>query len=297
MKIAVIGSINIDMTATVDRIPLIGETIKGKQLTYSPGGKGANQAVAMAKMGADVEMFGCVGDDANGIEMIKNLEKYNIKTDNIKVVKGVSTGTALIAVGENDNTIIVIGGANEKVDLNYFESIKENLKQFDMVVMQFEIPLDTIINTINYCYENKIKVLLNPAPALDIPKSIIEKVEYLIPNESEAKLIFKDDNLENILKQYPEKVLVTMGSKGVGTYLKSGEMLVVPPRKTKVVDTTGAGDTLNAGFAVKICEGADIKTAMQYANISASMSIEKFGAQAGMPTKEEVEKEWRNYNV
>lgn len=290
MKIAVIGSINIDMILEVDRIPLKGETLKCKNITYLPGGKGANQAVAMAKLGADVEMFGCVGDDSNGVQMIDNLKSFNIKTDNIKTLKNTPTGLAVISVGEEDNTIVVVAGANEKVDKKYFDEIKDKINSYEIVVLQCEIPLDTISYIVDYCYNNNIKVILNPAPALDIPIGTIEKVSYIIPNESEAKLIFKENDIEKILKKYPEKLIVSMGSKGICTSLKTGEILNVEARKTKVVDTTGAGDTLNGAFAVQIAEGKGIKEALKYANVAASLSIEKFGAQTGMPTKEEVEK-------
>ena len=140
MKISVVGSINMDMTVKAERIPLKGETLKGEDLKYIPGGKGANQAVAMAKLGADVEMFGCVGDDGAGKELLKNLEDMGVKTGNIRTVEGVPTGIALITVGENDNTIIVVAGANDCVDKAYVDSIKDELLQSEVVVLQHEIP-------------------------------------------------------------------------------------------------------------------------------------------------------------
>ena len=290
MKIAVIGSINKDMVLEIGRIPLKGETIKCNKVTYFSGGKGANQAVAMAKLGAEVEMFGCVGDDFNGTEMIQNLKNFNIKTENIKILENVPTGLAIISVGENDNTIIVVAGANEKVDIAYFDSIKDKVKNYDLVVLQCEIPLETVSYVIDYCYENKIKVVLNPAPALNLPQNIIDKVNYMIPNENEAKIIFNENEVENIIKKYPEKVIISMGEKGILTSLKNGDILKIPARKTNVVDTTGAGDTLNGAFSFQIAKGKNIKEALEYANICASLSIEKFGAQSGMPTRNEVEK-------
>jgi len=292
MKLAVVGSINMDMTVTAERIPLKGETLRGDSLSYIPGGKGANQAVAMAKLGADVEMFGCVGDDENGRKLIANMNLVGVKTDHIQVLKEVPTGIAMITVGDNDNTIVVVPGANGKVDCNYVDSIKEELKAFDMVVLQHEIPLETVHYLVNFCAENKIPVVLNPAPAAEVPMDIIEKVTYVTPNEHEAVLIFGNDlSTEELLKKYPEKLVITQGSRGVSTCLKSGEILTVPARPAKVVDTTGAGDTLNGAFSVKIAGGADMKTALTYANTAASLSTEKFGAQTGMPTSCEVEKE------
>ncbi len=292
MKLAVVGSINMDMIVTAERIPLKGETLMGDSIRYIPGGKGANQAVAMAKLGAWVEMFGCVGDDSNGEKMLKNFHELGVKTDHIQVLKDVPTGIAMITVGEKDNTIVVVPGANGKVDKNYIDSIKPELEGFDMVVLQHEIPLDTVHYVIEFCHEKGIKVVLNPAPAAEVPMDIIEKVTYVTPNEHEAVLIFGDEHeTEGLLKKYPEKLVITQGSKGVSTCLANGEVLTVPARKAEVVDTTGAGDTLNGAFSVKIAEGEDMQTALRFANTAASLSTEKFGAQTGMPTAQEVEKE------
>ena len=193
MKLAVVGSINMDMTVTAERIPLKGETLRGDSLHYIPGGKGANQAVAMAKLGAKVEMFGCVGDDANGTRLLENFKKVGVETGHIKVLEGVPTGIAMITVGENDNTIIVVPGANGKVDRDYIDRIKEELKTFDMVVLQQEIPLDTVYYVVDFCYDNQIPVVLNPAPASNVPLEVIEKVTYVTPNEHEAVLIFGEE--------------------------------------------------------------------------------------------------------
>ena len=292
MKLAVVGSINTDMTVTAERIPLKGETLMGDSLSYIPGGKGANQAVAMAKLGADVEMFGCVGDDDNGKRMLDNMNQVGVKTDHIKVVEGVPTGIAMITVGDNDNTIIVVPGANGCVDKAYVDSIKEELFTCDMVVLQHEIPLETVHYVVEICHEQEIPVVLNPAPAAEVPMDIIDKVTYVTPNEHEAVLIFgKEQSTEELLKKYPEKLVITQGSRGVSAGLKDGTVLNVPVRPAKVVDTTGAGDTLNGAFCVKIAEGLDIKEALTYANTAASLSTEKFGAQSGMPTAKEVEEE------
>jgi ribokinase len=292
MKLAVVGSMNMDMTVTAERIPSKGETLLGNSIRYIPGGKGANQAVAMARLGAEVEMFGCVGDDENGRRLVRNLEKEGIKTGNISVLKDTPTGIAMITVGENDNTIIVVPGANGKVDRDYAERIKEKLEAYDMVIMQQEIPLDTVHHIVNFCSEKGIPVVLNPAPAAVVPMEIIEKVTYLTPNEHEAALIFGDGaSTEELLKKYPDKLVITQGSKGVSAALPSGEIVNIPARQAKVVDTTGAGDTLNGAFCVKAAEGAGLKEALVYANTAAGLSTEKFGAQGGMPYAKEVEKE------
>lgn len=290
-KLAVVGSINIDQTVTAERIPLKGETLPGGDLRYIPGGKGANQAVAMAKLGAQVEMFGCVGDDENGRKMVADLSANGVETGHIKVAAGVPTGIAIITVGDHDNTIIVVEGANGLVDRAYIDSVKDVLLSYDMVALQHEIPLDTVHYVVDLCAEHGIPVLLNPAPAAEVPMDIIEKVTYLTPNEHEAVLIFgKERSTEELLRAYPEKLIITQGSRGVSVGLAGGQVLNVPARKAEVVDTTGAGDTLNGAFCVKVVQGCGIVEALEYANAASSLSIGKFGAQSGMPTAEELAK-------
>lgn len=261
MKLAVVGSINMDMTVTAERIPMKGETLRANSISCIPGGKGANQAVAMARLGAEVEMFGCVGDDDNGKLLLKNLQGAGVGTGHIRVLEGVTTGLAMITVAENDNTIVVVPGANGKVDQAYVDSVSAELEQYDMVVLQHEIPLETVIYTVKMCHEKKIPVVLNPAPAASVPEEIVDMVTYLTPNEHEAALIFgAQKDMEGMLRKYPEKLVITQGARGVVTCLRSGELLRVPARKSEVVDTTGAGDTLNGAFCVRICAGDDIRT-------------------------------------
>ncbi|MGB5823273.1 MAG: ribokinase [Proteocatella sp.] len=294
MKISVVGSINMDMTVIAERIPLKGETLHGSAIHYVPGGKGANQAVAMAKLGAQVEMFGCVGDDDSGRKLVANLKSAGVGTTHIKVVDSAPTGMAFITVGENDNTIVVVPGANAMVDKAYINNIAESLLESDIVLLQHEIPIETVEYVIDLCINHQVKVVLNPAPAYPLKKETIEKVTYLTPNEHEAMILFGTDlSTEDLLKKYPEKLIITLGSKGVITCLQSGEVMLVPARKANVVDTTGAGDTLNGAFTIQIAKGSDIKAALEYANVAASLSTEKFGAQGGMPTDEEVRNEMK----
>lgn len=288
-KIGVVGSINMDMTVKAERIPLKGETLKGWDLQYIPGGKGANQAVAMAKLGAEVEMFGCVGDDAAGESLVKNLQDTGVETGHIKVVPGVPTGLAMITVGENDNTIIVVAGTNNHVDIDYVNEVKDSILECEIVLLQHEIPQETVEYVISLCADNGVKVVLNPGPARPVKQEILEKVTYLTPNEHEAVILFgKDISFEEMMKRYPEKLVITQGSRGVSTCLKNGEVILVPARKANVVDTTGAGDTLNGAFTVAVTEGKGIAEALAFANTAAGLSTEKFGAQGGMPTLEEV---------
>lgn len=288
-KIGVVGSINMDMTVAAERIPKKGETLKGENLRYIPGGKGANQAVAMARLGAEVEFFGCVGDDAAGEKLLKNLNDHSVGTEHIRIIPQTPTGLAVITTGENDNTIVVVAGANDCVDLAYIDSVRENILECDLVLLQHEIPQKTIEYVIEMCAENGVEVILNPGPARPVRQEILDKVTYITPNEHEAAILFGTEHtFEELMKQYPEKLVITQGSRGVSTCLKSGEILCVPARKAKVVDTTGAGDTLNGAFAVAITRGYSIKEALVYANTAASLSTEKAGAQGGMPTEVEV---------
>jgi ribokinase len=288
-KIGVVGSINMDMTVKAERIPLKGETLKGWDLKYIPGGKGANQAVAMAKLGAEVEMFGCVGDDAAGASLLKNLQDTGVETKCIKTVTGVPTGLAMITVGDNDNTIIVVAGTNDHVNIDYVNEVKDSLLECEIVLLQHEIPQETVEYVIALCAENGVKVVLNPGPARPVKQEILEKVTYLTPNEHEAVILFgRDISFEEMMKRYPEKLVITQGSRGVSTCLKNGQVILVPARKANVVDTTGAGDTLNGAFTVAVTEGKEIPEALAFANTAAGLSTEKFGAQGGMPTREEV---------
>ncbi|GFI37884.1 ribokinase [Lachnospiraceae bacterium] len=290
-KIGVVGSINMDMTVKAERIPLKGETLKGEDLKYIPGGKGANQAVAMAKLGAQVEMFGCVGDDAAGSSLVKNLQETGVETKCIKTISGVPTGLAMITVGDNDNTIIVVAGTNDHVDIAYVNEVKDALLECEIVLLQHEIPQETIEYVVDLCAQNGVKVVLNPGPARPVKQEVLEKVTYLTPNEHEAVILFGTDlTFEEMMKKYPEKLVITQGSRGVSTCLKNGEVILVPARKADVVDTTGAGDTLNGAFTVAVTEGKAIRDALLFANTAAGLSTEKFGAQGGMPTYEEVKK-------
>lgn len=289
MKLAVVGSINMDMTVCVERMPKKGETLLGDNLSYAPGGKGANQAVAMARLGAEVWMFGCVGADSNGKAVLANLENQGVHTEHIQVLENEPTGLALITVGESDNMIVVVSGANAKVDISYAQKICSKLDDFDMVILQHEIPLKTVEYVVNYCAEKGIKVTLNPAPATLISEELIEKISYLTPNEHETGLIFgKEKDINTLLQKYPEKLIITRGSRGVIVGMKNKEIIQIPAKNSNVVDTTGAGDTFNGAFCVRITKGDSIKDALRFANTAAGLSTEKFGAQTGMPTEEEV---------
>lgn len=290
--IGVVGSINMDMMISSERIPKKGETVKGESIKYLDGGKGANQAVAIARLKADVAMFGKVGSDDHGKNLIANLKNNKVNVDNIAIENNINSGLAIITIGENDNTIVVVPGANNKVDKNYIDNIKSELIKCELVVLQHEIPQETNEYVIKICKENNIKVVLNPAPASAVSKEIVENVDYITPNEHEMKLIFGDRSVEEVVNEYKGKVLVTLGSRGVAAYVEGKGAVIVPCRSgCKTVDTTGAGDTFNGAFCVALTKGYDMEKALKFANIAAGMSTEKVGAQSGMPELSMVESE------
>lgn len=290
-RIGVVGSLNMDMSLTADRIPGKGETLMGKAIYYAPGGKGANQAYAAARFGADVVMFGCVGNDENGKKLIDNLKTVGVNTTHIQMIEDVPTGMAVITIGDDDNTIIVIPGANACVDKSYIDQVWKELSTVDMVLIQQEIPEETVNYVISLCHEKQIEVILNPAPARMLRSEVIEKVDYLTPNEHEVEMIFGTKYpLEQILNQYPGKLIVTLGEKGAAVCTENGNIVIVPPGKVTVKDTTGAGDTFNGILTAMLAEGHSLEKALRYSNAGAGLSTMKMGAQGGMPSRQEIEK-------
>lgn len=287
-KIVVIGSCNIDVTVECERWAKPGETIFGKGLTISPGGKGANQAVAAARLGAEVAMVGCVGDDVYGKLMLEALEKNNINTDYVKVLPGENSGTAHITVAENDNSIIVIKAANDLVSPALVDEAWETIAQADMVLLQHEIPAAVNTYVIEKCAAAGVPVLLNPAPVAPVPQELLEKVTYLTPNEHEAAVLFAGQGKADILGRNQGKVIMTLGSKGVA-YAEKGQVYNVPGFKVQPVDTTGAGDTFNGAFAVARANGKSMYDSISFANAAAALSVQKLGAQSGMPYLQDVE--------
>ncbi|NCA97987.1 MAG: ribokinase [Clostridia bacterium] len=289
MNIAVVGSLNMDMVVTAPRIPLKGETITGQALHFVPGGKGANQAVALGRLGADVTMFGCVGDDDFGRQLIENLAANSVKAARVRTLQGVTTGVAMITVGDGDNSIVVVPGANGQVGRAYIDSIKEELLQNQLVILQLEIPLDTATYVVDLCHQAGVAVLLNPAPALKLSADLIEKITFVTPNEHEAAIVFDDQgDYRELLRRYPEKLIITQGSAGASFAGKNGEVHQIPASPATVVDTTGAGDTFNAALAYAWSQNLSLDKVLLFANCAAGLSTEKFGAQGGMPTLAQV---------
>jgi ribokinase len=293
-NIIVVGSANLDMVCAVDKRPKSGETVLGNDFFTSPGGKGANQAVAASKLGGNVSIVACLGYDAFGDQMLENFENNNVSTNLITKKEGVSSGVASIVLSDNDNSIIVVQGANEKLDVDMVKQFEDELLKADIVLLQLEVPLKTVEYVINFCYENKIKVLLNPAPAVELSCEIIDRVSYLTPNEHEYKIVFNtQEEIPSILAKYPNKLIITEGSNGVRFH--DGEQVRhVPSIKVDVKDTTGAGDTFNGALAARITECKSLFDSVEYAVVASGISVTKLGAQPGMPTQDEVLKYLQN---
>ncbi|SDN98702.1 ribokinase [Halobacillus sp. SY10] len=287
-KIAVIGSSSMDLVVTSKRRPGAGETVLGESFETVPGGKGANQAVAAARLGADVYMIGRVGEDAYGVDILSNFKSNGVHTDYVEPVTHEKSGTAHIILAEGDNSIVVVKGANDHVTPEYVKDKRDFIKTCDLVMIQQEVPEVTVTETARLCQELGVPLLLNPAPAREIPDRVVEQVSYLTPNEHEAALLFQGEELAKALKKYPNKLFITEGAAGV-RYFDGKEEVLVPSYPVKPIDTTGAGDTFNAAFGTAIAEGMDLKDSLRFANRAASLSVTGFGAQGGMPTRKEVE--------
>jgi ribokinase len=262
--------------------------VLGESFKTVPGGKGANQAVAAARLGADVSMIGCVGEDHYGKAILENFKSNGVSVENVKPVTDSDSGTAHIILAEGDNSIVVVKGANDYITPDYVEKAKEKIKEADIVLIQQEIPEETVEYVAQLCQELKVPLLLNPAPARPLKAEVIEQVSYITPNEHEAELLFEGKEKEEVLKQYPNKLFITEGKQGV-RYFNGEKEVLVPSYQVETIDTTGAGDTFNAALAVALAEGMGFEKGIQFANRAASLSVTKFGAQGGMPTRKEVE--------
>ncbi|KAF6630931.1 ribokinase [Paenibacillus sp. EKM208P] len=289
-NISIIGSSSMDLVVTSSKRPGAGETVLGESFTTVPGGKGANQAVAAARLGADVTMIGRVGDDHFGEQILRNFEENHVYTGYVKPVTHMESGTAHIILAEGDNSIVVVKAANNEVTPAYVEEALDVIRSSDIVLIQQEIPSETVVYVSEICAKYQVPLLLNPAPAREVDDSVIANATYITPNEHEAAIMFKDMSLQEALRKYPNKLFVTEGSNGV-RFFDGEQEVVVPTYKVEAVDTTGAGDTFNAAFAVALAEGKSLADSVKFANRAASLSVTQFGAQGGMPTRREVEEQ------
>lgn len=295
-KIIVIGSINMDLVVYTDRHPEMGETVFGKQFSRFAGGKGANQAVAMARLGANVQMIGKVGEDEFGETLLTNLSKNGIDTHSILASHN-TTGTAFITVdAKGQNSIVVVSGANSELSPVDIDDFTDEIKDADLLVMQLEIPMETVIHAAKLAHENGVQVILNPAPATELPPELLAQIDWIVPNESElAGLSGKPvSSLKEIrlaaeaLKQKGcTNVLVTMGERGVFANTADSEV-VFPSYKVQAVDTTAAGDAFIGGFATALAEGHSVEAALEMGCASGGLAVTKQGAQSSLPSREDV---------
>ncbi|MEK4067274.1 ribokinase [Peribacillus sp. FSL R5-0717] len=289
IRIAVVGSSSMDLVVTSAKRPMAGETVLGESFITVPGGKGANQAVAAARLGAEVSMVGCVGDDVYGEIILDNLKKNHVNTKYVEPVTGSASGTAHITLSEGDNSIIVVKGANDFITPEYVEKAKKVIEGSDIVLVQQEIPEETVEYLADLCNMLQKRLLLNPAPARKLSEAVIQQASFLTPNEHEFEILFDGRDRTEVLTEYPNKLFITEGKNGV-RYFDGHEEKVVPSFEVEAVDTTGAGDTFNAAFAVAVAEGKSFDESLLFANRAASISVTKLGAQGGMPQRVEVER-------
>lgn len=283
-RIFIVGSINTDLVITTPVMPKAGETITGGDFFTARGGKGANQAVACARLGGKVIMCGCVGDDLFGQEAIESLKKDNIDVSHIRTVKGVASGTAVIVVENGDNRIILDKGANACLSKRDIDGALSEAENGDLYLTQLENPIEVIGYGLKKAKEKGLYVILNPAPANVVIEPFLEYCDLIVPNETETDIL---GGKEKILNEVP-KALITLGSKGF-KLAGNGIEDSFPCPKVKVVDTTAAGDTLCGGLAAYLSIGKDLVEAAKFGSTAASMACTKKGAQPSIPTKEEVE--------
>lgn len=272
------------MTTTVDRYPRLGETVIGKQFSQNFGGKGANQAVAAARLGGQVQLVGCVGEDDLGLRYLNYLRGENVGIDHVKPVTHAPTGTSSILVAGSDNLIVVVPGANYELtpaDINAAASL---IRSSQIVILQLEIPMETVARTLEIASGAGVTTILNPAPYQSFPSDWLDKVTYFTPNEHEAEMLVK---MPGFQARHKEKLIITMGKRGV-VYFEGGKEVRIDAPNVQAVDTTGAGDTFNGALGCFLDRGYAFRDACRHAVFAASLSVTKPGAQGGMPTLEEL---------
>ncbi len=299
-RIAVIGSLNMDLVVRTPRIPKPGETIIGADDLHTiPGGKGANQAYASAMLGAEVSMVGRVGDDAFGEHLITNLKKAGVNTHHITRDSDASTGIAMIVVEQDgQNSIVVSPGANGHVSPPDVSRAEEVIRSASLILLQLEIPLPTVIKAAQVAKHQGIKVVLNPAPAQQLPAELLSLTDILIPNETEAAMLSgcdvgTDDGIRQaaarLCQSGAKTVIMTRGSRGA-SLITGNEIVHFPAVPIDPVDTTAAGDAFVGSFAVALAEGRSISEAVRYGNAAGALSSTKSGAQPSMPGREDLNK-------
>jgi ribokinase len=299
MRIVVIGSLNMDFFVHVARLPLPGETILGSSFEMLPGGKGANQAYAVAKLSGNVGMIGCVGQDIFGQRLINNLKSVGVETSRVLETSNGPTGIAFISVeNSGQNQIVVAPGANENLDSEHVIRALSEIRP-DYILLQLEIPLSIVECAITVGRSQNAFLLLDPAPAKPIAPGLLSQIDILTPNESEALyLLGRTGNVipveeaanvaRELLMVGPRQVILKLGKNGAW-YTDGQRSQHFPARTVQAIDATAAGDTFNGALSVALAEGRSIDEAILFANIAASLCVTKLGAQASVPTREEVE--------
>lgn len=296
--ISVIGSLNMDLVVRTPKMPLAGETLAGSDFHIIPGGKGANQAVAAARAGAATRMIGCVGADPFGRELLDSLSLSGVDVEGVSISENSPTGTATIIVEDSgQNRIIIVPGANALVSEDYIEELWQSIEQSGLILLQHEIPLETVHYILARAKTAGIPVILNPAPVYDIPEDQLSLVHTLILNEIEAaaltSLEVTDAGSAHKAAQAlncrgVERVIITMGATGT-VLVDSSYDLFQPAFKVESVDTTAAGDTFAGGYAACILGGKNPPEALLYAAAASALAVTRLGAQTSIPCKEEVQ--------
>ena len=297
-KILVIGSTNIDMIACVKHLPRPGETVGEARFMQSNGGKGANQAVAAARLGGDVAFVSCLGDDAGAAALRQQFAADGINTEALFTAKDTPTGTALIFVSQDgENCIAVAPGANHSLTCEAIDAVADRIAGAEYLLVQLEIPMETVACAIEKAYAAGTRVVLNPAPAMPLADELLRKVYLITPNRTESETLtgipvhtVQDASKAAgaLLAKGVGNVIVTLGSEGA-LIRTPAEELLIPARTVTPVDTTAAGDSFNAGFSIGIARGYAIEDAIKLGNAVGALSTTKSGAQAAMPTQAEVD--------
>jgi ribokinase len=297
-RIAVVGSCNVDLTTFTDRFPRPGETLFGTGFDLGFGGKGANQAFAARSCGAEVAMIACVGGDLFGQATARNFETAGIDTSHVRVVEGVPTGVAPIFVdAAGQNRIIVVKGANDLLTPGDVDAAEPVLSRADCVVLQFEVPLETVVHTARVARERGIRTIVNPAPAMKIDLKKLAGVDYFVPNETEAEALTgfelrTESDLSAcarvLLEQGFRRVILTLGARGA-LLAGDGAIELVQGFRVDTRDTTGAGDAFIGSFATFLAEGVPEREAIRRANLYAALSTTRVGTQKSFVTREEFE--------
>ncbi|MBK1889112.1 ribokinase [Undibacterium sp. 14-3-2] len=296
-RITVVGSVNMDLVFRTPRMPAVGETLLGHEFRQIPGGKGANQAVAAARQGADVSFIGAVGDDGFGDFSQQCLAKEGININHLARVAGVATGVAGILVEDNgSNSIVLAAGANATLNVNQIEAATSAIGAAQLLLCQLETPIATVTRAIAIAHAQGVKVVLNPAPAQQLDPALLKQVDYLIVNETEASQLSgisvtsqasARQASERLLDLGVGTVLLTMGGDGA-LITQTGSSEFIPAIKVDVVDTTAAGDTFVGAFAVGIANGLSVSDASREAQYTAALTVTKLGAQTSIPHRHEV---------